>query len=350
MSLSDIISRSCSKESLPHDEWDLQRSKDLPPEWQWHDWLNYEFARSCRPMVEAVRTIRGRQIPEREAGTFPPAEKFPRHAVYLANTYPEFPKIPWRKLSWESRATRSKHNDQVGDPFEQQAFQPWDAFKFQDIIQTGDLWLQEDRLEDQKYAVFKIDYLRSQDLIMKQFRHWLEKRRPAYIADRKAFLKRLSELRAKHKDLPGANLEAKPPKQLQKSTQMINAGKGKNRSKYFPLLKNLAALRLLEYHEYDYAECAAQTKDNHKSLYTGVNSTKWFDAAKMAVQMLLRFEIMWDLSTEPAYIFRFDEEFEDSFCPMKTQAKLNEINSIPKVKSEQWVKLLEEHYNGFYNA
>jgi len=74
-------------EPLHRDEWDFfNPTISKPPLWQWNDWLNYEYARSCHPIVKAVNELRNRnrKIPGREAGSLPTPTGFPRHAIYLA--------------------------------------------------------------------------------------------------------------------------------------------------------------------------------------------------------------------------------------------------------------------------
>ncbi|MEI6195198.1 MAG: hypothetical protein WCS42_12795 [Verrucomicrobiota bacterium] len=273
---------------LPQNEWDFTGPQIVkPPPWQWNDWLNYEYARSCRPIVKAVLELRDRKVPEREFGSLPPAPKFPRHALYLASRYPDFPLKPWLKIPASHRNKQAESGDHVGSPLEANVLEAWDAFDFTERIATGDIWLNPLDLADQKYAVFKIDFRRDQKLIEKKFRFWLERRREEY-----------SKIRP----------SAKSPNRRKE----VNSGQSKNKRNYIVAFKQLAALRLLEHFQYDYQECVAETMADAKSkpLYFAGNNTRWFEAANHAAARLVHFNVMWTLEAEPAYFFKFHEIHE----------------------------------------
>ena len=304
--------------SLPVEEWDFTGDKiDKPPLWQWNDWLNYEYARSCRPIVEAVIELRARKIPEREAGSFPPPEKYPRHAVYLADNYPDFPLKPWLKLTAAHRNIRNGTGDHVGGPFEEEALEILDTFEFEYRIATGDIWLDSQNISDQKYSVFKIDFLRDKKLIEKKFRLWLKRRQTEYLKMRTVAIEKLSQA-------------AIPPKRKKE----VHSGQAKNQRNYTAAFKQLAALRLLEHFQYDYIRCGQETtQDEHDTpLYNDKNNPRWFEAANKAAARLVCFHIMWTLEMEPAYFFKFAEFYEDLKWHPKLEADLARTKSRDQLK------------------
>src|SRR5438128_2910214 len=83
---------------LPGSEWNFSQ---LPPEWQMYHWLNYEYARTSRTIVQGVLHLRARELAPREVGTLPKRSSVPSFAGYLARNYPEFPTKPWLELRAE---------------------------------------------------------------------------------------------------------------------------------------------------------------------------------------------------------------------------------------------------------
>ena len=176
-----------SVQPLPREEWEfVGPGTGRIPTWQWNEWLDYEYARSCRPIVEAVLKLRSRKITPREAGTWPASAEFPRHAAYLAKRYQDFPRKPWLSLPATQRNRQSDTLNHVGGPFETDTLMALDPFDFAEDIAWGDLWLNRRNVADHKYSVFKIDFLRDKRLIVKKFSAWLEQRQRAYRQTRTA--------------------------------------------------------------------------------------------------------------------------------------------------------------------
>jgi len=297
--------------SLPADEWDFTSLRiKQPPLWQWNDWLNYEYARSCLPLVTAVVELRQRTVEERECGSWPPSPKHPRHAVYLAANYPEFPRTPWLKLPTARRDMQKSAVDQIGGPFEENALEVVDTFDFIHRIATGDLWLDEQNQADQKYSFFKIDFPREEKLIIKKFGLWLARRRREYFQAKTA--------------------AAMPPKQ----TKEVHSGQKENKRNYVTAFKQLAALRLLEHHNYDYKKCVENTTEHpgDKPLYNDLNNARWFDAAKQATERLVRFNMMWTVQREPAYFYK-SHEFQEvlKFYPKLEADLANARSNITRI-------------------
>jgi hypothetical protein len=289
-----------SETPLPKDEWDFTGPQfNKTSLWQWNDWLNYEYARSCRPIVEAVIELRAKKIPELERGSFPPPTKFPRHALYLAKHYPDFPLKPWLQLPEPQRNLRKENAGQVGGPFEEGVLEVWDAFDFAYRIATGDIGLDPKNLTDHKYAVFKIDFLRDKKMIGKKFRLWLKRRQTEYLKN----LQKRTEAMNQSPSRP-----AIPPIFINE----VHSGQKKNKRNYVVAFKQLAALRLLEHFQYDYQKCGYETLmgPRSKPLYFSGNNTRWFQASDEAAARLVRFNIMWTLEAEPAYFFKFGEFHE----------------------------------------
>jgi len=53
---------------LPESEWNFSH---LPPAWQLYHWLNYEYARTSRAIVQGVLYLRTRELEPREVGPQP---------------------------------------------------------------------------------------------------------------------------------------------------------------------------------------------------------------------------------------------------------------------------------------
>lgn len=298
--------------SLPGEEWDFTSAAIVkPPTWQWNDWLDYEYARSCRPIVQAVHELRNRKPPDRECGSLPQNPKFPRHAVYLAHHYPDFLRTPWLNLPADQHNFRKDAGDQIGSPFDEGALEVVDPFYLAYRIATGDVWLDEQNLTDQKYALFKIDFLREVKLIEKKFRTWLQRRRVEYL-----------KIRAAAEDTIDAKA-AMPPKRRKGA----HSGQANNQRNYTTAFRQLAALRLLEHFQYNYVRCTQET-----GLYNGRSNTRWFDAANQAAARLVRFNIMWTLEAEPAYFFKFGEIHEELKWHTKLEADLTCIKDKTKLK------------------
>ena len=307
-------------QSLPKEEWDfVGLGTGRIPTWQWNEWLDYEYARSCRPIIEAVLELRSRKITPREAGTWPVPQKFPQHAVYLANHYPDLPRQPWLSLPPAQRNRQSETLDHVGGPFEADTLLALDPFDFADQIARGDIWLDRKNVADHKYSVFKIDFLRDKKLIEKKFRRWLEQRQRDYLRTRTAAQEKIS------------SLAATPPR----FSKDVRSGQAGNKRIYVTAFKQLAALRLLEHFDYDYQRCGSETAagPDDAPLYYGLNNTRWFDAANQAAERLVIFNIMWQLEQEPAYFFKFDEFHETLKWHPKLRADLAATRSIKKLKN-----------------
>jgi hypothetical protein len=299
------------KTPLSRDEWDFTGPQICkPPLSQWNDWLNYEYARSCRPIVQAVLDLRSRKINEREWGSLPPPVNFPRHAVYLADNYPGFPLKPWLTLPASQRNIRNEPSDQAGGPFEVDTLQEIDTFDFCDRIATGDIQLDRQNIPDQQYSMFKIDFLRDGKLIEKKFRHWLNRRKREYFKIRAAAEDKIRSQAAMPPNFPKA----------------VHSGQSRNKRNYTTSFNQLAALRLLEHFKYDYLECGriTTTDVDEKPLYNDKNNTRWFDAADKAIARLVSFNCMWTLAFEPAYFFKFHEFHEVLFWHPTLRADISQ--------------------------
>lgn len=64
---------------LPDHEWKWPtRADGVLADWELNVWLNYEFARSYRPMLRWVRDLRvAKKAQPRQAGELPPTRRSP---------------------------------------------------------------------------------------------------------------------------------------------------------------------------------------------------------------------------------------------------------------------------------
>ncbi len=259
-------------EKLPNREWDFfSDSKQIPQVYEWNAWLNYEYARSCRPIVEAVRQIRGDQV----------MEKAPyRFAVFLAKNFPEFPVMPWLKMS---AARRGQLRDDgiipKIDPFEERLpLLVHDIDEFVRDLENGDRVL-TGSLMDQRFSVIEINFNSEDHQIRRAFAEWLEQRR-------KALLERYrdpSELRSGRTFNPAIAFQAKPSKRP--------PGQARNKRQYKNYLKRLAALRQAVFHKDKKGADRFEMFPGGRNFYHDERSLQ--RAADEAADLMMRFVDVW---------------------------------------------------------
>jgi hypothetical protein len=298
---------------IPESEWNFSpKGSQRPPEWQLNHWLNYEYARSCDEIKNAVRELRERTVEQREIGTYPKEFKGPRFAVYLKKYYPEFPDTPWRELPAVSRNRRilERAGNDLSNPFDQDILKNYDPFDFNNLILTGELNLRSGllpdptnlvmlegkpsphpgELNDETFAIFEIDFTHTDKRIIKKFSDWLTSRRQSLITQ-------FENSRVKMQLTPLVNT--------------VKKGQRGNRRKYDAFLKQLAALRLMEYYNQDYLQCAEITEQaNGKPLYAE-EQTSWERAQSRSKNLMGRFEFAWRYSFLPPFILNPDD-FKDT--------------------------------------
>jgi hypothetical protein len=303
------ISEESQRPPLPESEWNFfPKGTQPPPEWQLNHWLNYEYARSCEDIKNAVRELRERTVERRDVGTYPKEFKGPRFSVYLNKYYPEFPCTPWRELpsAKRSRRTLERVGNDLSNPFDQDIMKSYDPFIFNDLIQTGEMSLRPGilpdpgnlvmldgkpsphpgELNDETFAIFEIDFTNTNKRIVQKFREWLTSRRKTIMAQ-------FTESRINRLVTPSAKTSRR--------------GQRANRRTYEAFLNQLAAMRLMEHCNQDYLRCAEITKKiNGRFLYTE-EQTSWSRAQDRAKNLMGRFKFAWRHSFLPSFILNPDD-------------------------------------------
>jgi hypothetical protein len=257
---------------LPREEWDFfSKKSSIPDVREWNAWLNYEYARSCRPILEAVRQVRGGK---------PPAAPDYRFAVFLEKQFPEFPKTPWLEISPARRGDlRAKGIIPENDPFEdRKPFLVYDANDFVCSVMEESVSLTNSIHGDQ-FSVFEIDFAFENRVLTQAFAAWLDLRREFLF---KKYDQQI-ELRSGGTFNPKFAFEPRPFRR--------RPGQAKNKRQYKNYLSRLAALRLVAFHgnwlkaEYD--------ADLHggRPFYQGQKS--WLRAADEAGDLMMRFVAVW---------------------------------------------------------
>jgi len=256
--------------TTPRNYWDFNLSQvtvgHLNP------WLNYEFARSCRGIVQCVQKIRA-DIEQ---------ETPPVFARFLAARFPEFPAKAWLEIGSKLRIERlrSAGIDPDADPFDRRE-EPIEIYDIHDVLDgvSGGEMCFSRSMTDEVYGVIKINFDHENSTIVKTFEAWLAKRR--------------TELIKQYKDNPVGRENRNffephtPPRQR---------GHGANQSQFRPWFKRLAALRLLQEMKWDSAADLTQ-EFLDKPLYS--ERRAWTRAQQEAGDLMLRFTRAWKSRSFP---------------------------------------------------
>ena len=336
------------KEPLPEKEWNFFGDRVVQPlTWQMNHWLNYEYARSSRSIVEAVQQLRERKIATREVGTLPDGINVPRLAVYLKDNYPEFPEQPWHELPKDQRRRRAREVaggvDQ--DPFEKNALTVYDSFDFCRQIAIGEISLDSCRISDEEFCVLKIDFTKGDKLIEKKFRQLLQRRR--------------QELEEKYENefvssgRSGKEVSLAESFKVKRAT--ANVGQHNNRRVYVSWMKRLAALRLLKHYGIgNWGSAAEETKKvSGKYLYS-YEQTPWRRAAEEALELFKRFEVAWKYALHPAFLLRPNDYHGSLFAPSlagplikKTKSKSKPSPASNSTRQECLTRFLQNNFVDF---
>jgi hypothetical protein len=160
------------KPELERDAWDfLSRKNLLPPTREYDAWLHYEFARSYRPVVDAVRALK-RGAAKRE--------DVPSMAWYLHSQFPEFPDTPWVRIPPNLREARLKvHAEELRESSPPKhrplVFTPFREF-MEDVRPDQDIYNQWNP-EDDRYVVVEINPAEKDPALVKEFKARLKAHR-----------------------------------------------------------------------------------------------------------------------------------------------------------------------------
>ena len=305
------------RDQLPESEWNFFGPSIRPPlAWQMNHWLNYEYARSYRPIVQAVLQLRKQQPEPRETGQLSPRSAVPRFAAYLAGTHPEFPARPWLELTEKERRRRLQEAAAgfPDDPFEDDVINVHDAFLFTNQVALGDISLDPLRVEDQKFAVLEIDFTKGSKTIVNRFRQWLENRRQELV---KKYENQYAQRHGLRISLAGHFISARG---------QGNVGQRNNKRQYETALKRLAGLRLLEHYTElasPYMCCAEQTQVKLGQPLFAEEPTAW-NRCLDAMVLMRQFAVLWQNSFYPPFGLRL-EDFRGTI----TAPRLAQIRGAP---------------------
>jgi len=256
---------------IPRNYWDFNPSQVTVG--QLNPWLNYEFARSCRWLMQCVQNIRtgkGQETPS-------------VFARFLAARFPEFPAKAWLEIGSKLRIERlrSAGIDPDADPFDRRE-EPIEIYDIHDVLDgvSGGEMCFSRSMTDEVYGVIKINFDHENSTIVKTFEAWLGKRR--------------TELIKQYKDNPVGRENRNffephtPPRQR---------GHGANQSQFRPWFKRLAALRLLQEMKWDSAADLTEEASEGHPLYS--EKRAWTRAQQEAGDLLLRFTMAWKSRSFP---------------------------------------------------
>ena len=167
-----------SPDDLPEIEWNFPKYlMDIKPG-EWLCLLDYEYARSCRPIVEEVLQVRRRTPEPREVGTCPERRGKFAFSVFLANQFPEFPSQPWFAIARDLRHVRLRRLgfDLDRNPFAGPPIRFHDPNIFCDAIACGDLSLNSSTLDARRLGILEINFTRGPKQIQDCFKRWLDDR------------------------------------------------------------------------------------------------------------------------------------------------------------------------------
>jgi hypothetical protein len=165
-------------------EWNMEVTLKGVPPWQLIAMLNYEYARSYEPILEAVDQLRNLNKAVQAARKSSPQNTHPPFAEYLVRDFPEFPHTPWVKIDPEERLKRlSKVNiNEKNGLYEprQPAWKAWElgGEKASLVARQWANWPENIR---ELYGAFVLDFLQTDEEIIKQFSEWVTQRRKALI-------------------------------------------------------------------------------------------------------------------------------------------------------------------------
>lgn len=270
---------------LTESDWKFPNGTDAKvPDWELDAWLNYEYARSYRPMVRSVLMLRARREhirthPEGNRPSMP--NRLPAFAQFLQDAFPEFPKVAWLSIPEATRHERMRRAgiDEHTSPFGKSTVEVLDLDLFTREIAFWERDYQFGNLDDERMLLLKIDYRHSPDQILRRI--------TAILKQRRQHLGSLyQQLIAKNKER-GVVTPA-PPDPTQPTANRRNVGKRDNPRQSYDRMQFLATLRVLTHHEGDTAEIARLKYGNFYTAPIG-----WNAARNKALNTLIRLDQAW---------------------------------------------------------
>jgi hypothetical protein len=153
---------------LPDAEWKLATALGGLAPGERSVFINYEYGRSYRPLVEDVLWIRRTAPPVREAGTQPDARPGLAAARFWARYFPEFPEIPYSEVDKVERRRRldALGLDSLSDPYHEAAVLSHDPDIFCSQVGAGDLVMEPNL--GRRFMILELRPRRSKKLLRQQ--------------------------------------------------------------------------------------------------------------------------------------------------------------------------------------
>lgn len=304
---------------LPDAEWKFGRLDEWLAPGEWTVFLNYEYGRIYRPLVEDVLRLRDAAPISREVGTQPDQRPGLAAAKFWARYFPEFPAHPYSALAREERRRRLDRLglDSLADPNRANAVYSHDPDVFFFQIAVGDLSLDEGLRR--RLMILELKPTRSKKVLRQQV---LE------LADKKfaSLQKGDGQFRPLGADARGS------------------AGQKRNGRVVDTFTKNLAALRLVSSHGWDWRKAANYAQSRRSQVYANKQYV-WERAYRSALYLLRRFEAAWKRCYWPEFVLdpsRFSHQWSPALSrPFLSQdeaaveASLFERELRPKILSHE---------------
>jgi hypothetical protein len=280
----DRVIADAEQRSLAPDLWDFVSARvSLPPAEQLYAWLNYEYARSYRPMVEAVQSIREKRQ----------ADPHFAFARMLARHFPEFPGTPWSSIPAGIRADRlaavAKLAVEDPSPTHDHPARLMTLSEFNATV-LPETVISEDTPQANRFFVVEVDFQAKGEAITAEFLRQIE------VARAKLIHEFDRQFNVSGKTL-NVNEYFKPKKPRHQK------GRGSEKAQIMSYMKQLGALRLMSHfkHKWEDAESSSLC-GNGKPLFSERKS--WLRAQSEAAYLLLRLKLHWTRSSEFASVLQ----------------------------------------------
>ncbi|NBR84122.1 MAG: hypothetical protein EB141_09045 [Verrucomicrobia bacterium] len=277
---------------LNDNEWKWPtRAQKVLADWELNGWLNYEFARSYRPMVKWVLELRSDKKPTpRQEGELPVERRNPpRFATFLVKHFPEFPAHPWLAIPETERRARLRKvgiNEHTS-LFDQKTVQEIDLDIYTYRTAVGDCDHDPADLGDAADLFVRINFHRTDKQILRRLAQIVTRRR-----------EQLKTLHAeKVRQHVKAELRGNPPWDPTAVTHnRRGVGKRENPGVIYSRMNELSVLRLSVYFAGDLIKVQKATGTLRP------NSSNWMRLKNSALDMMIRMRDAWCFSFAPPWV------------------------------------------------
>ena len=263
--------------------WDFfSDTKRISGDHQLLPWLHYEYARSYRPVVEAVQRIRNH-----------PADPEPTFAFakMLAKRFPEFPATPWLAISNSRRERRLADLRKL--EVESPTLTPGSPVRLYTLKEFYERILPETYVSDsapdgRRFFVAEVCFDATGPVIAADFQTRFEQMRADLIRefDQRVTVPRAGQAGGEH------HLQWKESNYFQPKHQRRQVGRGSKPAQIKSFLRALGGMRLMAFcrGNWENAEAASRLL-NGEYLFSERKS--WNRAQQEAGLLLLRLRLLW---------------------------------------------------------